>query len=120
MQLNEERFQITCEFQEQEICLAFTGKIDTPNPDKQLDPYLAQINDKAIAEGISSVKCNLQELEFLNSNGIKSIVNWILKIKSMPADEQYKVILITSQAYTWQRSSVNVLSLMAPEIVTVQ
>lgn len=120
MELKEERFQLQCQFKENSAVLAFIGKIDTQNPDKSLDPYFAQIHKKAVEEKIEQAECNLEQLEFLNSNGIKSIVNWILKIKASSKDEQYKVILVTNQEHTWQRSSINVLSLMAPDVVIVK
>lgn len=120
MELNEERFQVKCQFTKDNAELEFIGKIDTPNPDKSLDPYFLALHSRALTDRIQNAICNLEKLEFLNSNGIKSIVNWILKIKSSSKEQQYKVTLVTNQQFTWQRSSINVLSLMAPEIVIVK
>ena len=54
MELNEERFQVKCQFTKDNAELEFIGKIDTPNPDKSLDPYFLALHSRALTDRIQN------------------------------------------------------------------
>lgn len=96
------------------------GEIDLEDPSVEIKPFLAKLHDAIIAAGYKTVNVEVLQLSFMNSSGIKELVNWIMKVNVTPADQRYKINLIYSKSITWQESSLPVLHKLHPDVVQVK
>lgn len=100
-----------------ENTVKFKGCIDLQNPEPIITPFFDKIHNNVIKNGIKEVFLDFKELNFLNSSGIKTITKWIMKIPLLPQDKKYKLNLIYTDEITWQRTSLMILTYLAPENV---
>jgi hypothetical protein len=94
--------------------LKFSGCIDLQDPEPVITPFFNKIHQKILNENIKEVSLNFKELTFLNSSGIKTITKWIMKIPPLPDNKKYKLKLLYSEEITWQRTSLMILTYLAP------
>ena len=103
------------------IEIAFKGSIDMEFPHLTLDPYFQQVHEAVLLRKISHVYCNLQELSYINSSGIKSIMKWILDLTGMKdTDNSYHITFIISNEYKWQSASFEFVVQMCPGLIHIQ
>ena len=57
---------------------SISGCVSMNNPADILEPYILELHNKLVDEGIKRITLDLTRLAFLNSSGIREIVNWIL------------------------------------------
>lgn len=95
----------------------FSGCIDLLNPEPLFVPFFDNIHENIIKENIKEVILDFKELSFLNSSGIKTITKWIMKIHSLSPENKYKMKLLYSEEITWQRTSLMILTYLAPDNV---
>lgn len=81
--------------------------------------YLKMLHKEGLALGIGSVRVDLQELYFLNSSCLKSLLTWINEL-SAGTPPPYGVCFVTNPKLFWQRRSLEALRRLAPEVVTFQ
>lgn len=98
--------------------IIFTGEIDTSNNSAILSTIIEKVHQIAVDNNISVVETDIRELTFLNSAGIKAIVNWIFKILEMPGDSRYTIIFLKNQDILWQKISIESLTSLAPRYVS--
>jgi len=111
--LAEEKFTIDVS----ETTVKFLGCVDLQDPEPVISPFFDKIHNKIITEGIKEITLDFRELNFLNSSGIKTITKWIMKIPPLSDDKKYKLKLIYSEDVTWQRTSLMILTYLAPDNV---
>lgn len=95
------------------------GIIDLQDPGVILDPFFESVHKTCLDKKLGSVKVNLQNLNFLNSSGIKCLAKWVLGLSHVPADKRYKVVIQQNPGITWQKTSLVTLTFAAPGMVTV-
>lgn len=108
---------ITEEFSTMKVI--FNGEIDTSNNSAILSTIIERIHEKAVENDISVVETDIRGLTFLNSTGIKVIVNWIFKMLEMPNDHRYTILFLRSEDIPWQQISIESLSTLAPSYVSL-
>ena len=96
------------------------GEIDLEDPSVEIKPFLAKLHDSLIANGYKTCNVDVLQLSFMNSSGIKELVNWIMKVNVTPAEQRYKINLVYSKSITWQESSLPVLHKLHPDVVEVK
>jgi hypothetical protein len=84
-----------------------------------VEAILNRVHQKAIELGISEVRMDLRELEFMNSSCFKSFVSWISEVSDMPAG-QYRIRFLSNPSILWQRRSLHALSCFAAELITIE
>lgn len=99
------------------ILLVISGEIDMRDPSEFILPYLLRIHDEAIAQKVKILSVDFRGLSYVNSSGIKTIISWLMKSKSLP-DEGYKVRIIQNSDIPWQESTFPVIQKLFPELIT--
>ncbi|MBN1696147.1 MAG: hypothetical protein JW881_01425 [Spirochaetales bacterium] len=103
------------------IMLSFEGTIDMEYPQSVLDDYFDRIHVAVIEKGIKTVYCNLENLRFINSSGIRCVIKWLLKIKDQTeAGKQYRLVFCISNQNEWQLSSLGFLKELCPSLIQLQ
>jgi hypothetical protein len=77
------------------------GEINQENPEHFLTPFFT----KVIEEMDGDIILDLRELEFLNSSGIKPLLEFLMK-----RNKQWRVNIKSDPNSTWQRTSLKVLT----------
>jgi len=102
-----------------ELTLILSGDIDMRDTSIEFLPYLLKIHDALTLDNVNTIKLNLLNLTFMNSNGIKSLINWIMKITELPEKAQYKVHITANKNIAWQESTLPVLQKLFPELIII-
>lgn len=105
---------------ENEPQLVFEGKIDMLDPGLEIQPFLLELHTKMLEEGVKRLLVDFTGLTFMNSSGLKVMVNWIMKLKDVPADSRYRLVLQRNKDITWQGSSLPILQKLLPDAITVE
>ena len=101
------------------LCIVLSGDIDMRDTSLGFLPYLLKIHDVLIQNNIKELKVNLSDLTFMNSNGIKSLINWIMKLTEIPEAARYKVHIAANTGIAWQESTIPVLQKLFPEFIII-
>jgi len=95
----------------------FSGCIDLQDPEPIISPFFDKIHKQIVDQNIKEVSLDFKALTFLNSSGIKTITKWVMKIPNLTDDKKYKMRLLYSEEITWQRTSLMILTYLAPGFV---
>ncbi len=117
--LNTEEISISIENSSDSVVLKFIGRIDLQNPHIVLTPFFNDIHENVIKQGIKSVKCDIRDLHFINSSGIKCLILWILKIPNLQHKDQYNITFVIDNNVSWQKSSISFLTALIPDRIFV-
>lgn len=97
------------------------GNLDCAEPGLFLNPFLDKVHKQALKDGIGELQVDFTGLKFLNSSGITEFSDWIFKIEETPENERYKIVFIcNTDEYKWQKSSVQTMVYLNPEICSMQ
>lgn len=96
------------------------GNIDSKMPGEFMTPFFDDLHNQIIKEKIKEIYVDITELRFLNSNGIKELAKWIMKIINCNDDERYKVIFICDKRMVWQETSITTLTYLNPNFILKQ
>lgn len=102
------------------LCLVLSGDIDMRDTSLEFLPYLLKVHETLIQNKIKNIKLNLLNLTFMNSNGIKSLINWIMKLTELSEDIQYKIHIAANTDIAWQDSTLPVLKKLFPDFITIE
>jgi len=102
-----------------DVVLKFFGRIDLQNPHILLTPFFNSVHDKLIDNNIKNIKCDIRELHFINSSGIKCLILWILKIPALSVKNQYNITFIIDNNITWQKNSISFLTALIPDKIYI-
>ncbi|MBN2443372.1 MAG: hypothetical protein JXJ04_18570 [Spirochaetales bacterium] len=84
------------------------GEINQENPEHFLTPFFT----KVIGQMAGDIILDLKELEFLNSSGIKPLIQFLMK-----RNKQWRVKIKTNPFSSWQRTSLKILTGLDDNIV---
>jgi hypothetical protein len=85
-----------------------------------LERFLAGIHEEARQQHLPSVTLDVRGLAFMNSSCLKSLVVWVTQIQDLPADQRYKITVLSSPTLYWQKRSLFAISSLASDIVTIE
>jgi len=102
------------------LTLILSGDIDMRDTSLEFLPYLLKIHNALIQNSIKNIRLNLINLNFMNSNGIKTLINWIMKLTEIPEDKQYKICITANNNIAWQESTLPVLRKLFPDFIIVE
>jgi len=117
---NFENAKASLEDNTENITLVLSGDIDMRDTSLEFLPYLLQVHNTLIQNNIKTIKLNLMNLTFMNSNGIKSLINWIMKLSEIPEQMQYKVYITANNNIAWQESTLPVLRKLFPDFIIIE
>ena len=103
------------------IIITFKGLIDMEYPQLKLDAYFDQLHTALINNKIKAVYCDLKELSYTNSSGIRCIVKWIMKLVNMKdIGNKYAITFIINKDYEWQATSLGFLANLDPGLILIK
>lgn len=85
-----------------------------------LDEVVKKLHDEALRLGAKKVVIDFRELEFMNSSSFKVFVSWLALVQELPADQQYRIHLLSNPSMHWQRRSLAALSCFAVDLVAIE
>jgi len=119
-QLHFENADASLENDKDGLTLVISGDIDMRDTSVEFLPYLLKVHDALILNKIKEIRLNLLNLTFMNSNGIKSVINWIMKSSELPEENQYKIRIIPNTDIAWQDSTLPVLRKLFPDFIIIE
>ncbi len=103
------------------VQVVLRGDSDAREAGPQLDHYLLRrVHPAVLAAGLRQVQLDVTGLEFLNSAGIKALVNWLLIIKQMLPASRYSIVLQYDEGITWQGKGLKPLACVAPAFLRLE
>lgn len=115
-----ENADASIENDENGLCLILSGDIDMRDTSIEFLPYLLKVHNTMIDNKIKNIRLNLVNLTFMNSNGIKSMINWIMKLSELPEGNQYKIHISANTDIAWQDSTLPVLRKLFPDFIIIE
>ncbi|MCG8570183.1 MAG: hypothetical protein MJB14_08590 [Spirochaetes bacterium] len=97
--------------------LKITGTIDDKNPGLYMEPFIEELHQNILQNSVTEIEIDITELSFLNSAGIKELINWIIKLDTLPEEQKYKIIFICNKNHLWQESSISTMSFLNQQYV---
>jgi hypothetical protein len=85
-----------------------------------LSAFLASVHQRALGDRVSEATLDLRQLAFMNSACLKELAAWIGDIQELPAADRYRIVLHSSPEILWQRRSMEALSRLGSDLVTIR
>ncbi|MBN2444765.1 MAG: hypothetical protein JXJ04_25640 [Spirochaetales bacterium] len=86
-----------------------SGSINHPRPGEFMEPFIQKVHESILENNILEIKVDITALKFLNSAGIRELVDWVMKLNHLPEEKKYKIQFICSTEHKWQESSMSTL-----------
>lgn len=103
------------------VAVVLRGDSDAREAGPSLDEYLVRrVHPAALKAGLSHLLLDVTSLEFLNSAGIKALVNWLLAVKQQPPATRYSIVLHYDEGITWQGKGLKPLACVAPAFLRLE
>lgn len=96
--------------------IAMFGEIYDLNSGKLIGDFLTEVF--RATEGIDAVCFDMKDLIYINSSGIKSIVQWLMEMKNQRSS--VKIKFIYNSNISWQASCLQPLKIISPNTVSVE
>lgn len=92
------------------------GTITMQEPSRVIGTFFRSVHDAAMADALQTVELDVTELKFVNSSSIRLFLDWAGWLKNAPGTH-YKLRILTTRKFTWQRTSfVAITSLAAGHV----
>jgi hypothetical protein len=86
-----------------------------------LGKALKSLHDDALrGDPVQLVIADVRALEFASSSCLKEFVKWLQSVKDLDQARRYQICFRSNPAFSWQRRSLAVFTVLAPEIVRVE
>ena len=97
----------------------FGGSISMRSPSEVITPYLRRVHDAAIADSVGEITVDLENLRFMNSSSIRSLVDWVEWIRREPESNRYALRFVTKRDAAWQTTTLAAIQRFGGEHVSV-
>lgn len=84
-----------------------------------LGAFFVRVHAATLEAHAKEVRVDLQDLEFMTSACLKTLLTWFDKIQRTPAESQYKVRLQGTKKRPWQSRSLAALSCFSMRLISV-
>lgn len=103
------------------VSVVLRGDADAREAGPELDTFLVRrVHPAVLGAGLKELQLDVTGLEFLNSAGIKALVNWLLVVKQQPVPQRYAILLRYDEGITWQGKGLKPLACVAPTFLRLQ
>ena len=103
------------------VSVVLRGDSDARDAGTALNEYLTQrVHPAVLAAQLRQIHVDVTGLEFLNSSGIKALVNWLLLLKKRPPDDRYALVVQYDEGITWQGKGLRPLCAVAPTFLRLE
>lgn len=96
--------------------LVIEGAAETESMET-LATAIADVDRQAKSRGSAVVHADLRDLEFATSSCLKIFASWVV---AMPDPAPYKIIFLSNPEHSWQRRSLNALTMCSPTVASVE
>ena len=117
--LKNEELEVSGSLQDKTIGVKLEGSSTVFQPD-ELRSYWKQVHAAALQAEVTRVAVDIGALEFMNSSGFSTLVEWLASILELDKESQYKVHFISNDQHDWQRRSMKAVQGLALDLVTVE
>lgn len=83
----------------------------------ELAGFLKEAHKLALETDRKTVVLDVRDLVFLNSSGLREILQWINMVSALPPEKSYKVKFILDKHKSWQTVMLDNLKLFSANIV---
>ena len=115
-----ERVTLSVTDTDEGICVTLSGIIDMREPSLEVLPYLLKVHDETLKNNIKKVTADFSNLTFMNSSGIKSVINWIMKLGDITEEKRYTMIIKHNPEITWQGSTILMMKQLFKNFIVVE
>ena len=103
------------------VTVVLRGDSDARDAGAALDEFLVRrVHPAVLHKGLKKLQLDVTGLEFLNSAGIKALVNWLLAIKQQQPQSRYFIVLQYDEGITWQSKGLKPLACVAPSFLRLE
>jgi hypothetical protein len=103
------------------VSVILRGDSDAREASAALDEFLVRrVHPAVLRTGLKHLQLDVTGLEFLNSAGIKALVNWLLAIKQQQPQSRYFIVLQYDEGITWQSKGLKPLACVAPSFLRLE
>lgn len=96
-----------------------SGVLDSPDASVTIQPHLLALHKAVVTAKIHSVRLDVQDLSYINSNGIKSFMAWFLAANHA-RDHRYGIEVTYDPDRRWQPVSFEAMERLAPKVVQLR
>lgn len=97
------------------VHIVCSGSVDTLDPVSRLQPELLRLHATLLERRVTFVRLEMQNVEYMNSSGIKCFMAWFLKAEQ--AKGGYSIEVIYDPEVTWQYVSFTTMGRIAPRVL---
>lgn len=97
------------------IVLLVEGSAESDSVDA-LASAITEADQRAKADSSHEIVADIRDLEFCTSSCLKVFATWVVE---MPSPAPYKIVFLSNPKHSWQRRSLQALTMCAPEIASV-
>lgn len=106
---------------DQTVSVVLRGDSDARDAGTALDDFLVKrVHPAVMSAGLKLLQLDVTGLEFLNSAGIKALVNWLIAIKKLQPQDRYFIVLQYDEGITWQSKGLKPLACVAPSFLRLE
>jgi hypothetical protein len=103
------------------VSIVLRGDSDARDAGTALDDFLVKrVHPAVMSAGLKLLQLDVTGLEFLNSAGIKALVNWLIAIKKQQPQDRYFIVLQYDEGITWQSKGLKPLACVAPSFLRLE
>lgn len=103
------------------VSIVLRGDSDARDAAAALDEFLVRrVHPAILKAALKLVQLDVTGLEFLNSAGIKALVNWLLAIKQQQQPSRYFVVVQYDEGITWQAKGLKPLTFVAQSFLRLE
>lgn len=106
---------VTLSFKENTVYIS--GNIVQIKPELYMHDFFTELHQYVLEHEIKRVDVDITKLKFLNSAGIKVLIDWIILITELSEDNRYQLFFICDSKSFWQETSINTLAIIDSSIV---
>jgi anti-anti-sigma factor len=84
-----------------------------------LEAFLVTLHRRAVADAIQHVTLDCEDLYFMSSTALKTLVTWLQKIHTLHPLQRYRVDLQTNRSLSWQARSFGAIRRSVPDVLNL-
>ncbi|HOV14579.1 MAG TPA: hypothetical protein PK771_09870 [Spirochaetota bacterium] len=113
------KFNIDVQDVDEGVELVFRGLVDDKDPELLLSNFFDEAHEKLVKYECKKVELNFRNLVFLNSSGIKVLIQWVTKDASLSSEKRYRYVMKINPNFHWQGNSCNMLKMLVPDLILI-
>jgi anti-anti-sigma factor len=84
-----------------------------------LEAFLLVLHRHAVADALQHVTLDCEELYFMSSTALKTLVTWLQKVHTLHPLQRYRVDLQTNRSLAWQARSFGAIRRSVPDVLNL-